>query len=533
MHNKKYDYLIIGSGIAGMTAALEANEKGYQVALVTKSTLQTSNTSYAQGGICCVVDNSDSFKAHIKDTLIAGDQLCNKKIVKQIIKQAPPKVDKLIQYGVEFTRKNTGDYSLGKEGGHSHRRILHAEDLTGIEIIRVLAKKCSEEKKIHIFENHIAIDLLTLRRLGWDYKQDQCLGAYILNTQDNQVYTFEAQHTILATGGAGKVYRYTTNPSIATGDGIAMGYRAFAKIINMEFFQFHPTCFFHRDDNSFLISEAVRGEGAKLKVKKKGKFVTFMEKFHPLAELAPRDIVARAIDQTLKESGQECVYLDITHKKENFLRERFPNIFNHLLKYKINMATDLIPVVPAAHYCCGGIETNLKGQIENINNLYAIGEVACTGFHGANRLASNGLLEGLIMAHNCIDYSSSLSKTKANASHIPKWSSKEVTDSDELVVITHNWAEIRSFMWDYVGIFRTNKRLQRSKRRIRNIQHEIQHYYWNFKISADLIELRNLACTAEIIIDSALKRRESRGLHYNHDFPIKNKKKSTTIIQKQ
>ena len=531
---KKYDYLIIGSGIAGMTAALEASETGHSVALITKTNLEMSNTSKAQGGICCVLNENeeDSFESHIKDTLNAGDGLCNESMVTEIVKQAPQRVKELIKRGVKFTQKENGQYSLGKEGGHSYRRILHSDDITGTEIIRALADNCQKSNNIEIFENHYAVDLITLRRLGWEYTKDQCLGAYILDNNNKSVTTFYAETTILATGGAGKVYRYTTNPDIATGDGIAMAYRAFAKIVNMEFFQFHPTCFFNSKNTSFLISEAVRGEGAILKIRRNNNFETFMENFHELKSLAPRDIVARAIDKVLKETGEPCVYLDITHHTEDFLKERFPNIFKKLLEFGINMAKDFIPVVPAAHYCCGGVQTDINGLVENIKNLYVIGESAYTGLHGANRLASNSLLEGVTMGYNCIEHSNKQNSTVTQQIKLPEWSNEQFTNSDELVVITHNWAEIRSFMWDYVGIFRTTKRLQRSKRRIRNIQNEIQHYYWNFKITADLIELRNLACVSELIIDSALSRKESRGLHYNHDFNKKNANKTITVMKK-
>ena len=445
---KKYDYLIIGSGIAGMSSAIKASEEGFTVALITKSNLAISNTSKAQGGISCVLDSNDNFTSHINDTLIAGDELCDKKVVEKVVKQAPERIKELIRQRVNFTQIKNNQYSLGKEGGHSHRRIFTRR--------RYYWKRASESSfstmspkinKIEIFENHYAIDLITLRRLGWDYNEDQCLGAYILNNENQEVYTFCADKTILATGGAGKVYRYTTNPNIATGDGIAIAYRAFAKIINMEFFQFHPTCFFNNESRSFLISEAVRGEGAILKVHRHGKFETFMEKYHKLASLAPRDIVARTIDQILKESGEPCVYLDITHHSEKFLRQRFPNIFNHLIQHNINMSKDLIPVIPAAHYCCGGIQTDINGSIDGIKNFYAIGEVAHTGFHGANRLASNSLLEGLVMAHNCIEKSKNESHEFNKKTKLPRWSNTQVSNSDELVVITHNWAEIRSFMW--------------------------------------------------------------------------------------
>ena len=536
MIDNQYDYLIIGSGLAGMYCALQAAKKG-PVALVTKRELNECNTRYAQGGISCVmsdINDQDTFDLHVQDTLIAGAGLCNEKIVDQIVSAGPEAIQNLIDLGVQFTRRSEIDeqsyddesdqYNLGKEGGHCQRRILHAGDITGNEVIRALELACRANDQIEIYEEHHAIDLITTGKLGWGMEDNQTLGAYVLDTKKDQVKRFLSKSTILACGGAGKVYQYTTNPAVATGDGIAMAYRANADISNMEFFQFHPTCLYDHRINSFLISEAVRGEGAVLKVRRKGELVEFMQKYDERKSLAPRDIVARAIDRELKETGEKCVYLDISHHDEEFLQKRFPKIFGTCSKIGLNLATDPIPVVPAAHYCCGGVSTDIHG-VTSIDRLYAIGETACTGLHGANRLASNSLLEALVMGGKAAEHatqriqniSNSIIQIQNNA--VDQWSHGKATDSDEQVVITHNWQEIRAFMWDFVGIFRTNMRLQRAKRRVRNIQHEITHYYWGFKITADIIELRNLATVAELIIDCAISRTESRGLHYNLDYP--------------
>jgi L-aspartate oxidase len=536
MNSEKFDIIVIGSGIGGLFAAIKASKNG-SVALLTKRELFDCNSVYAQGGISCVmgdINKNDSFESHIQDTLEAGAGLCDEDAVRKIVTDAPARIDDLIAMGVQFTvrgdveedcpedQKDT--YDLGKEGGHSRRRILHAGDITGEELIRALVKECRKNENIKILEHHHAIDLLTTERLGWSNESNQCLGAYVLDVKNDQVKTLLSKTTILASGGAGKVYQYTTNPDVATGDGIAMAYRANAEVLNMEFFQFHPTCLYHHEMKSFLISEAVRGEGGVLKICKKGEFVEFMDKYHKLKSLAPRDIVARAIDRELKETGEKCVYLDISHHSEEYLSKRFPSIYENCLKVGLDMAVDLIPVVPAAHYCCGGIKTDIQGQT-SIDRLYAVGETACTGLHGANRLASNSLMEAVVLAHNAVEHSIarmrqiSEATIKAQMSPVPQWTRGNAVDSDEQVVIPHNWMEIRSFMWDYVGIFRTTKRLQRAKRRIRNIQQEINHYYWDFVITPDLIELRNLACLSELIIDAALTRKENRGLHYNIDYP--------------
>ena len=525
------DFLILGTGIAGLFAALKAAKHG-TVTVVTKSAAEECNTRYAQGGIACVMEAGDSFDAHVTDTLNAGAGLCHEDIVRDIVSAGPARIQELIELGLHFTRrgevsetpddKDSEAYDLGREGGHTRRRILHAGDITGEEVAKVLLQRCRENPRITIFENHIAVDLISTRHTHWQ-GENRCLGGYVMDKATNAIQTFLSRVTILATGGAGKVYLYTTNPDVATGDGVAMAYRAYAEIANMEFFQFHPTCLYHPKTKPFLISEAVRGEGAVLKVRRRGEFVEFMQGYHEMASLAPRDIVARAIDNELKRSGEPCAYLDIRHKSEDYLRRRFPNIFAQLHELGINMAKDLIPVVPAAHYCCGGVRTDVAGRT-TVRNLYAIGEVGCTGLHGANRLASNSLLEALVAAHNAIADAAALPAGPAEVApeSIPDWNPGDAADSDEQVVITHNWQEIRRFMWDYVGIVRTNKRLERAKNRIRLIRREIDKYYWDSILTADLVELRNLASVAEMIIDCAIARRESRGLHYNANYPMKN-----------
>ena len=517
-----YDFIIIGSGVAGLTFALKAAEHG-KVAIITKRSPSDSNTAWAQGGVAAVTGTDDSFELHVKDTLEAGAGLCDEDAVRAIVTEGPPRIQELIALGVRFDEKeNAGsqggtELDLGREGGHSRRRILHAQDTTGREIERALLHAVTTHPNITVLERHMAVDLITSAKLGYA-TENRCLGVYVLDEDRGEVETFRTLRLVLATGGCGKVYLYTTNPAVATGDGVAMAWRAGATVSNMEFVQFHPTCLYHPDARSFLITEAVRGEGGILK---NGRGEAFMDRYHPLASLAPRDIVARAIDAEMKRSGDKCVFLDITHQPEKFVRERFPNIYETCLKYGIDITRQPIPVVPAAHYQCGGVRTDMDGAT-NIAGLYAVGEVACTGLHGANRLASNSLLEGLVLAHRAVE--ASLRREPFHGKHfqaydVPEWKSGDAHDIDELVVVYHNWDEIRRLMWDYVGIVRTDKRLQRASARLRNLQSEVQDFYWNFKVTTDLLELRNLVTVAALIVDCALLRRESRGLHYTLNYP--------------
>ncbi|HYG24378.1 MAG TPA: L-aspartate oxidase [Verrucomicrobiae bacterium] len=515
---KHFDFLVLGSGIAGLSFALKVAPHG-RVGIITKKNKAESNTNYAQGGIAAVTSKEDSFEMHVRDTLEAGAGLCHEDVVRTIVEEGPACIQELIELGMKFSEREAADspggreLDLGREGGHSRRRILHAKDVTGREIERALLAAIAAQPNITIFENHLAIDLITSQKLGY-LGENRCVGVYVLSKAAGRVETFAAPVTLLATGGCGKVYLYTTNPDIATGDGVAMAYRAGAAIANMEFVQFHPTCLYHPAAKSFLISEAVRGEGGILRTLDGREF---MDAYHPLKSLAPRDVVARAIDSEMKKSGADCVHLDITHKPAKFIIERFPNIYETCLRYGIDITKEPIPVVPAAHYQCGGVQTNVDGETE-IAGLYAVGEAACTGLHGANRLASNSLLEALVCAHRAsrkvIGH-----EHPANGLEIPDWHSGKANNPDELVVVAHNWDEIRRCMWDYVGIVRTNKRLQRALKRIANLQEEIQEYYWDFIVTADLLELRNIATVAELIVRCALGRPESRGLNYNLDHP--------------
>ncbi len=531
---KQFDFLVLGSGIAGLSFALKVALHG-RVAIVTKKDRAESNTNYAQGGIAAVTSKEDSFEFHVRDTLEAGAGLCKENVVRTIIQEGPARIAELIELGMHFSEREiprsngARELDLGKEGGHSRRRILHAKDVTGREIERALLAAIAERPNIEIFENHFAIDLVTSQKLGY-VSNHRCLGVYVLDNRTGEVETFAAPVTLLATGGCGKVYLYTTNPDIATGDGVAMAYRAGATVANMEFIQFHPTCLYHPRAKSFLISEAVRGEGGVLK---SIAGVEFMDSWHPLKSLAPRDIVARAIDSEMKKSGADHVLLDITHKPARFIMERFPNIYQTCLRYDLDITKEPIPVVPAAHYQCGGVVTTVDGETD-ISGLYAVGEVACTGLHGANRLASNSLLEALVCAHRAA-HRVIRETPKVTDFVVPPWHSGNADNPDEMVVVSHNWDEIRRAMWDYVGIVRTNKRLERAQKRIANLQQEILEYYWDFKVTTDLLELRNIATVAELIVASAMRRPESRGLNYNLDYPTPNPEwaQRDTILRRQ
>ena len=506
----RYDTLIIGSGLAGLSLALKLADK-QKVAVITKKSLLDGASAWAQGGIAAVTSPDDSWDSHIQDTFIAGAGLCDPAATRFVVENAGTAIDWLITQKVPFTRDEGNGFHLTREGGHSHRRILHAADATGLAIQQTISAKALAHPNITLLEHHVAIDLITANKLG--YPDNRCLGAYALNTRTEEIITIAAQNTVLATGGAGKVYLFTTNPDTATGDGIAMGWRAGCRVSNMEFIQFHPTCLFHPHAKSFLISEAVRGEGGILKLPDGTRF---MQKHDERGELAPRDIVARAIDFEMKTHGLDCVYLDISHQPESFLKEHFPTIHARCLELGIDITKEPIPVVPAAHYTCGGIQVDLHGRTD-VNHLYAIGETSNTGLHGANRLASNSLLECLVFSEAAAK--DILAQAPKQLIELPLWDESQVTDADEAVVISHNWAELRRFMWDYVGIVRTTKRLQRAQRRIQMLHEEINEYYNHFRISSDLLELRNLVLSADLIIQSALMRHESRGLHFSKDYP--------------
>lgn len=511
------DFLVIGSGIAGLSYALKVAEYG-SVAIITKKEKAESNTNYAQGGIAAVISNEDAFEYHINDTMKAGAYLCHRDTVELVVREAPVRIKELVEIGVRFTRNEKG-FDLGKEGGHSKHRIVHAADLTGKEIERALLAGVAAHPNITLYENHISIDLITEHHLFKTEKKSldtiHCWGAYALDIKNNVVKTFLASRTMLATGGAGQVYLHTTNPEIATGDGVAMAYRAGASIANMEFIQFHPTSLYSSGSPLFLISEAVRGFGAVLR-NKAGE--DFMKRYDPQGSLAPRDIVARAIDAELKKSGDECVYLDLNHLDGSKVKDHFPNIYERCLTYGIDITKDMIPVVPSAHYSCGGVVVDSNGAT-TISGLFAVGEVSMTGLHGANRLASNSLLEAVVYSHRAAEYAS---KQDGHINHlkdqIPDWDESGTINSEEWVLISHNRKEIQQLMWDYVGIVRSNHRLERARRRINLIQDEVKDFYKRTKVSEGLIELRNLACIGDLIIRSALLRKESRGLHYTTDF---------------
>jgi L-aspartate oxidase len=515
-----FDVLIVGSGAAGLSLALRL-PANVTVALVAKRELQEGNTLYAQGGISAVLDGRDSVDSHVEDTLNAGAGLCDEAVVRQVVEHGPDNIRWLFEEGVEFTRSPvTGDsgYHLTREGGHSHRRVVHAADATGHAVESTLVRQLDGHPNVSVFEHHIAVDLITAEHPDGARLVRRCHGAYLLSIADDEVIGVAARCVVLATGGASKVYLYTSNPDVATGDGIAMSWRAGCRVTNMEFIQFHPTCLFHPLAKSFLISEAVRGEGGRLLLPDGSRF---MQRFDARAELAPRDIVARAIDHEMKRLGIDCVYLDISHKPAAEIERLFPTIHRRCLELGFDMRKDPLPVVPAAHYTCGGVVTDRHAQTDLLG-LYAIGETAYTGLHGANRMASNSLLECLVFGEMALtQISNDLAAADIPSITIAPWDESRVTDSDEEVVVSHNWEELRRFMWDYVGIVRSTKRLQRARRRVDLLRLEISEYYGNFRISNDLLELRNLVDVADLIIQSAQRRRESRGLHYNIDFPTR------------
>lgn len=534
------DFLVIGSGIAGLSFAIEAASRG-EVIVVTKRARDESNTKYAQGGIAAVLDEGDSFEAHVNDTIVAGAGLNHVRAVELTVKEAPGRIEMLRDFGASFDLAPTNaiadesspslgasagqDLDLHLEGGHSARRIVHAGDMTGKEVERALVAKAMATPNIRFLEEHMAVDLITLAKFGGP---EVCFGAYVLDVENGKVVTVLAHATILATGGAGKVYLYTTNPDVATGDGVAMAFRAGAEIANMEFYQFHPTCLFHAKAKDFLISEALRGEGAILR---RLDGTPFMKEYDPRAELAPRDVVARAIDHEMKRSGAEHVLLDITHKDPHFVKEHFPGIHAQCLRFGIDITREPIPVVPAAHYLCGGIATDLDGRT-SIPGLWAIGECAHTGLHGANRLASNSLLEGMVFAHRAALVLDPREKGKPWPD-VPEWDVGEAVPSDEAVVITQNWDELRRLMWNYVGIVRSDKRLRRAARRIALLQEEIAEYYWKYFVTRDLLELRNIATVAQLVVECASARRESRGLHFTLDYPETDAKLARDTVVKR
>ena len=513
--SERFDFLVLGGGIAGLFFALKAAKHG-RVAVLTKRARNEGATRYAQGGIAAVQAEDDTFEAHVADTLTAGAGLCREAAVEVCVREGPDRLRELREFGVQFTRRADGSLDLTREGGHTQRRIAHAADLTGGEIERALIAACDACGDIQFFQDCAAVELITLEKTSRSAaRANRCLGAYVL-LPTGEIETFLARVTVLATGGAGKVYLYTSNPDTATGDGVAMAYRAGARIANMEFYQFHPTCLFHPHAKSFLISESLRGEGGVLRLKS-GE--AFMKRYHAMADLAPRDVVARAIDSELKRSGDDCVQLDMTHLPPGYLIERFPNIYATCKSFGIDLTSQPIPVVPAAHYQCGGVDVDLDGQT-TIPNLLAVGECACTGLHGANRLASNSLLEGVVFGHRAAEKAATLLDTPLDVV-APAWDPGEAVASDESVLVSHNWDEIRRLMWNYVGIVRTNKRLRRAQRRLEMLREEIREYYWRFSVTRDVVELRNIADLALLIVDSALRRKESRGLNTTLDYPEK------------
>ncbi len=531
-----YDCIVVGSGIAGLSFALKVASAGAKVAIITKKRSVDSNTNYAQGGIACVTSQTDDFELHVKDTLEAGDGLCDEDVVRQIVREGPERIQELIELGVDFTQLDDGRPSLGKEGGHSKRRILHVKDVTGAAIEMALLHAVSTNKNIETFEHYLAIDLITRARIHGSglpipLSENRVYGLYVFDVIRQRVITLGARTVMLATGGVGHVYQFTTNPDIATGDGIAMAYRAGAQIANMEFVQFHPTAFYSGEEGErFLISEAVRGEGAVLR---NASGEAFMERYHSSKDLAPRDIVARAIDNEMKRAGSRHVWLDVTHLPTAEFCHRFPNISEHCQRKGIDLSTHYIPVVPAAHYICGGVVCNLDAETA-LQGLYACGEVSCTGLHGANRLASNSLLEAVVVAHRgSLAVTAYLNKNDDKVPELPPWVDGELQDSDERVVLLHNLDELKRTMWDYVGIVRTGKRLERARTRIQTLFKEVNEYYWNFKLDRQLIELRNLIQVAELMIKCALQRKESRGLHYTTEIPSKLHSAENTYVQRR
>ncbi len=524
----EYDFIVVGSGAAGLTAALEAAKHG-RVVLLTKKSASDSNSAWAQGGIACVQSGEDSIDQHVRDTLVAGAGLCKEDVVRTIVSEGPQRIKDLLALGVSFdTREVNGhaEFDLTREGGHSKRRVLHHLDATGKEVSDKLIAAARAEKNITLLENHYAIDLITTGKLGF-VSEDRVLGVYVLDEITGEVITLRSDRIVLATGGCGRVYQYTTNPKVATGDGVAMAWRAGASIANMEFIQFHPTCLYHPKQRSFLITEAMRGEGAVL-IGKDGQ--QFMHKYDERGSLAPRDVVARAIDHEIKRTGDPCVFLDISFKPADFIISHFPNIHQTCLSVGIDITKEPIPVVPAAHYQCGGVKTDVNGAT-TLRGLCAVGEAGCTGLHGANRLASNSLLECVVVAHRAVDFlihKLPLGHRNDQDFELPAWHSGDAQNLDELVVIYHNWDEIRRLMWDYVSIVRTSKRLQRAAARLRNLTREVQEFFWSFRVTAEVLELRNLVDIASLIVDCALRRHESRGLHYTLDYPTPDNSKPAT-----
>ncbi len=524
-----YDVLVVGSGIAGLSFALKVAAQGHSVAILTKKNKADSNTNFAQGGIAVVTAQTDDFDKHVQDTLVAGDGLCEETVVREIVRDGPQRVRELVEWGVRFSRDEAGAYDLGREGGHGERRILHVKDTTGKAIEEALLKAIARSQRVDLFEHLFAIDIITSARAGLTRgrEKNRVAGLYALDVRSGKVRAFAAPVVMLSSGGAGQVYLYTTNPDIATGDGIAMAYRAGVPIRNMEFIQFHPTTLYSTTGERFLISEAVRGEGAILR---NFQGEAFMQRYHPLADLAPRDIVARAIDNEMKRSGTPHVWLDITHRPPEFVRGHFPQIYRTCKRLGYDLARQQVPVVPAAHYTCGGVATTLAAETA-LAGLYASGEVASTGLHGANRLASNSLLEAVVMSHRgSVAVDTYLRTHRFPVRRLPAWRDLGGEDPDERVVLTHNWDELRRTLWDYVGIMRTTKRLERARTRIATLAREIHDYYWNFSVEPKLIELRNLLQVADLIVTCALQRRESRGLHAIADYPRKLKVARDSIV---